>query len=223
MAVEDKINEQTNHARKKETESASGENNQPHEVTEEAFSGDEKNIEVDEKARDEIEIEIADTVASSKTESSTEKKADDTNLKLANEYFDQLQRLQAEFMNYKKRMERERENLNRYLKTDLIRKILPVIDDFERFLASHQKEIKENGGLNGIQLVYDKLSQVLKDEGLEPIAALGEAFDPNLHEALLLQEASEDQDGKVLEVWEKGYFLGDSLLRPSKVKVGKKK
>ncbi|MBN2092250.1 nucleotide exchange factor GrpE [candidate division KSB1 bacterium] len=221
MAVGDKNNETINKEKENATESVP-KDNQEDELRQKSHPDNGKDNEINEKASEEIEIEIAGT-ESPETESSTEKKSDDANLKLANEYFDQLQRLQAEFVNYKKRMERERDNLSRYMKADLIRKLLPVIDDFERFLASHQNEIKESGGLNGIQLVYDKLNQILKDEGLEPVSALGQPFDPNFHEALLLQEVSDEQDGKILEVWEKGYFLGESLLRPSKVKVGKKK
>lgn len=223
MAVEDKNDEITNNDKKKEAESIPKNNLQGNEMKMKSHSENKKIKETNVNRKEEIEIEIADTAGSPDTESSTEKKSEDENLKLANEYFDQLQRLQAEFMNYKKRIEKEREILSRLIKADLIRKILPVIDDFERFLKNHQNEIKENSGLNGIQLIYDKLSQILKDEGLEPVSALGQPFDPNFHEALLIQETSEEHDGKILEVWEKGYLLGESLLRPSKVKVGKKK
>jgi molecular chaperone GrpE len=222
MAVEDKKNETAHNVRKNETEFVP-QSNQEDELRAKSQPGNGKNSMTDVSANEEVEVAIAEVAESPESGSSTEKKSEAESLKLANEYFDQLQRLQAEFMNFKKRMERERENLSRYVKGDLLRKILPVIDDFERFLASHQNEIKENGGLNGIQLVYDKLSLILKDEGLQQISALGQPFDPNFHEALLLQEADEEQDGKVLEVWEKGYFLGETLLRPSKVKVGRKK
>ncbi len=222
MAVEDKKNETAQNVRQNETESVP-QSNQEDELKAKSQPGNGKNSTNEVNVNEEIEVEIADVAESPESGSSTEKKSDDESLKLATEYFDQLQRLQAEFINFKKRMERERENLSRFVKGDLLRKLLPVIDDFERFLTSHQNEIKENGGLNGIQLVYDKFNQILKDEGLQQVSALGQPFDPNFHEALLMQEASEEQDGKVLEVWEKGYFLGETLLRPSKVKVGKKK
>lgn len=221
MAVGDKKKETMNQVNDNGSGSAPQNHSPKDETDDKSFIEDVKNAETEINKDEEIKIEIEDAAA--EEQSSTEKKAEDANLKLANEYFDQLQRLQAEFMNYKKRMERERENLNRYIKVEIIRKLLPVIDDFERFLASHQREIKESGGLNGIQLVFEKLSQILKDEGLEALSALGQSFDPNFHEALFMQETDEEQDGKVLEVWEKGYFLGEWLLRPAKVKVGKKK
>jgi len=162
----------------------------------------------------------ATTVEADETQPESEQPArDESELKLASEYLEQLQRLQAEFLNYKKRVERERKELSKFIKAELIRKLLPIIDDFERFIQNHQ----DSEIMDGFTLIHDKLMNTLKQEGLETIAATGTAFDPNYHDALYIEEVSEEEDdGKVLEEWEKGFFFQGSLLRPSKVKVGKK-
>ena len=133
---------------------------------------------------------------------------------------EQLQRLQAEFQNYKRRIDRERQDLSKFVKAEFIRNLLPVIDDFNRFIDNHQ----DSDFMEGFQLIHDKMMNVFKEAGLEPIKASGETFDPNFHDALYMQEVEQDtDDGKVLEEWEKGFLFQGSLLRPAKVKVGKKK
>lgn len=139
---------------------------------------------------------------------------------LAQKYLEQLQWQQADFQNYKKRVEREKNEIARYIKGEFIRKLLPVIDDLERSLKN-QADKKE---FEGFRLINEKLMQILKEEGLEEVAAAGNVFDPKYHDALYTQEVEDaESDGKVLEEWEKGFFFQGTLLRASKVKVGKKK
>lgn len=137
----------------------------------------------------------------------------------AAEYLEQLKRLQAEFQNFRKRVEKERNDLSIFIKADLIRKLLPSIDDFDRFAVNHA----DDPLLKDFNMLYNKLVAILREEGLERILATGTPFDPMLHEALHLQEAPDEDEGKVLEEWEKGYLFRGNLLRASKVKVGKKK
>lgn len=135
------------------------------------------------------------------------------------EYIDQLKRLQAEFSNYRKRVDKERERLSSTGKGELVLKLLPVLDDFERMVNHHQQG--NPCSLDGVQLIYQNLRKILSDEGLEEIPSIGERFDPEFHEAVGVEETGEDQDGLVLEESQKGYRFGEKLLRPSRVKVGK--
>jgi molecular chaperone GrpE len=132
---------------------------------------------------------------------------------------DQLIRLQAEFLNYKRRVEKEKDEIGSFSKGNLVLSILPVVDDFERLIDHHAKD--ETVILESVRLIYQKLIKTLKDEGLEPIESSGEDFNPETHEALSVQEVDADQDGKVVGEWQKGYRFKDRLIRPSRVKVGK--
>lgn len=165
---------------------------------------------------DEIEVEIKD--AKDNKPEADERTPEE--LKQAGEYMLQLQQLQAEFQNYKRRTAKQQEDLGVYTKADLLRKILPFLDDLDRFVDSHQ----DDPVMEGFKLIHVKLMSILKEEGMQRVAAEGEVFDPNMHEALHVQEVTEEgDDGKVLAEWEKGYFFKQTLLRPSKVQVGKLK
>ena len=135
------------------------------------------------------------------------------------EYLDQLQRLNAEFANYRRRNAEERKSLFSIAKGEIAAKLLPVMDDFERMIDHQNGDCEIN--LQGVQLIYQNLKKALGDEGLEEIPAQGETFDPGIHEAVGVEETDADDDGKVVEVWQKGYRLGGRMLRPSRVKVGR--
>lgn len=136
-------------------------------------------------------------------------------------YLDQLQRLQAEFINYKKRVENEKLELSGYVKSLFMQNILPVVDDLERLVLHHEDE--ETCSLEAVQLIYKKFLKILADEGMENLNAEGTLFDPEIHEAVAVEEIDNpDDDGKVLAEWQKGYVLRGRLIRPSRVKVGKR-
>ena len=132
------------------------------------------------------------------------------------ELVDALQRLQAEFANYKKRAAREQEALVTRAHERLVKDLLPVLDDLGRALeaAEQHEEAKLE---EGVRLVHRQLASVLDREGLAEIPTDG-AFDPNVHEALLTQP-SDEPPGSVLEVIQRGYTLGDRVLRPARVVV----
>lgn len=130
---------------------------------------------------------------------------------------DQLLRARAEFDNYRKRTAREIEGIRKAAAADLIRDLLPVVDNLERAL-SHAGEPRD-GLAQGVDLVLRHFCEMLAARGLEPIPALGEPFNPEVHEALAQQPSEEYPADAVMAEWERGYRIGDLVLRPAKVVV----
>ncbi len=128
-----------------------------------------------------------------------------------------LQRLQAEFENYKKRVDREKTEFCVFAKADFIRKILPFVDTFE--IALKNKD-KCSDFIKGMELMYVELVSLLEKEGVMPVDALGKKLDPTLHD-VLLTEKSDKAEGTILEELQKGYMLNNKVLRHAKVKVAK--
>ncbi len=128
-----------------------------------------------------------------------------------------VQRQQAEFDNYRRRTLKEKEELSLVAVGDLVACILPVLDNFERALACGA----EKGLAEGVEMVRNQLLSLLSETGLKPLGTKGEAFDPKLHDALLQEEVPDAEKDTILEVMQKGYALGDRLLRPAMVKVAK--
>ena len=127
------------------------------------------------------------------------------------------QRAQADFINYKRRSEKEKEDARNFADSTLILALLPVIDDLERALAAIPPRQAKLGWVEGIKLIERKLKATVEAQGLSPIEALGEPFDPHFHEALMQGKGKE---GIVIEEIQKGYKLHDRVIRPSKVVVG---
>jgi len=146
------------------------------------------------------------------------------------DYKETLQRLQAEFENFKKRVEKERPELMELARAELIKKLLSVLDSFElalrngEFNASEIESLKKEAiqFRKGIDIIYSQFYSVLKHEGLKPIEALNKKFDPYLHDALM-QEPSDKEEDTIIEEFQKGYTLKDDVLRHSKVKLSKKR
>jgi len=134
---------------------------------------------------------------------------------------DKYTRLFAEFDNYKKRTSREKVELIQSAGKEVITKLLPILDDFDRAIAS-MEQIQEPSPLKeGIELVSSKLKRTLEQQGLKEMNVLGEAFDPEFQEAITTTPAaSEDLKNKVVDVLEKGYFLNDKVIRFAKVIIG---
>jgi len=127
-------------------------------------------------------------------------------------------RLQAEFENYKKRVAKESEHLRQYATADILLKLLPIVDEFDIAMAHVDKSPHEEFK-RGMELIYVKLLDTLKKEGVEEMKSLGERFDPYRHDAI---RQGDGEDGKIVEVVQKGYSLRDKVLRHAKVVVGKK-
>jgi len=126
-------------------------------------------------------------------------------------------RLMADFQNYKRRSEKEKSDIYAYANEKILAELLGVIDDFDRAL-SHEAD-SSGGFFEGMQMIFKNFKGVLEKAGLEEIEALGEDFDPNFHNAVMTDANSKYESGKVCEVIQKGYKLGNRVVRPSMVKV----
>ena len=129
---------------------------------------------------------------------------------------DRLLRTQAEFQNFRRRVERERLELSEFASVEAVRTLLPVLDDVERAL---QTEPADKEFAKGIELIYQRFYEALKKLGLEPIVAQGQPFDPHLHHAVEMVETAEAADQTVLAEFQRGYYFKGRLLRAAMVKV----
>jgi molecular chaperone GrpE len=137
-------------------------------------------------------------------------------------YIDRLKHLQADFENYKKRVAREQEEYAYFIENRLLLKILPLYDNLERAFRSYHHNNDKDSFIEGMERIFAQFNEFLKAQDVRPIEALGQPFDPSQHEALLMVETDE-KPNIVLEEFERGYRRGDRLLRPSRVKVSKRK
>lgn len=136
------------------------------------------------------------------------------------EYKNRWYRAQADFDNYRKRMQKEIQDIHLYAGEQLIKDILPVVDNFERALNS--VDDKESPVYKGIQLIYQQLKKVLEKYDVKEIDAQGKVFDPRFHEAVMQVESQDYENDTVVEVLQKGYLFHSKVIRPSMVKVAKK-
>ena len=135
---------------------------------------------------------------------------------------DKFLRLAAEFDNYKKRTLKEKIELMKTAAQDTVSALLPVLDDFDRAKKNADDENSEEAFSQGVTLVYQKLYNILKQKGLQPMNTTGEPFDPEYHEAITeIPAPTDDMKGKVVDTIEKGYLLNDKIIRHAKVVVGK--
>ena len=139
-----------------------------------------------------------------------------------NENVAALQRMAADFANYRKRNEAERADFAKFAKADLIAKLLDVLDAYDRALGTVPEELKGSSWVEGMWLIERKLRQILEAEGLQAIDSLGEPFDPYQHEAIAHLE-SDEPEGTVIKEHQKAYRLYDRVIRPAMVTVAKKK
>jgi len=137
------------------------------------------------------------------------------------EQYDRLLRTQADFDNYRKRVQKEQANLIRYGAEHALLEILPVVDNVERAVESARKHDDSNSQLReGVELILTQFLNVLEKLGVKPIETVGHPFDPNKHDALLRVHAPDSPEGSVLDEVRKGYYLHDKVLRPAQVTVG---
>ncbi len=132
------------------------------------------------------------------------------------EYKDGWARTQADFQNFRKRVERDNETFKASTKGDILKKVLPVLDDLERAL---QNRPADDAWANGIELVARKFQNILDMEGVKRIEAKGVAFDPNFHEAISHESSAEVESGHVIDVVQNGYVIGERVIRPALVRV----
>lgn len=132
-------------------------------------------------------------------------------------YLANWQRAQADFINYKRRAEQEKMEISKFANSILMLNLLPILDDLERAFVSIPPRLAELSWVDGVRLIERKLWATLEAQGLSPIKALGESFDPKLHEAAI---HSKGKEGIVIEELQRGYQLHDRVIRPAMVVVG---
>ncbi|GGN54671.1 nucleotide exchange factor GrpE [Oceanobacillus indicireducens] len=178
------------------------------------------------QANEEIKAEEADVVEEAEQEIITDEETavnDDEIAALQKEkddLYDRLLRLQAEYDNFKRRTQKEKEAERKYKAQDIVNDLLPVLDNFERALQVEQTEATSNL-IEGISMVYRQLQDVLTNNGVEVIETEGKEFDPNLHHAVMQVEDEAHESNHIVEELQKGYMLKDRVIRPSMVKVNK--
>ena len=160
-----------------------------------------------EKGREIIEVDDADVLKEALAEEATR----------AENYMANWQRAQADFLNYKRRTQQEKEEIGNLVKGEAILALLPVLDDLERALDSIPPRLVRHPWTGGIKLIASKYRSILKTQGITEIKALGEDFNPDLHEAAMRVPGKE---GLIVKELYKGYRMGDKVIRPSRVVVG---
>lgn len=129
------------------------------------------------------------------------------------------QRSMAEFQNYKKRVEREMKDSYQNASTDVIKSVLPIIDDFERAMSNLPEHLKSEAWLEGVSLIQRKFGRLLEEYHVDVLDPVGQLFDPNQHQAIGMEESTEVESGHVTSTLQRGYAVGDRVLRPAIVKV----
>lgn len=141
--------------------------------------------------------------------------------KKSEEYVALAQRVQADFLNYKRRMDAERDEQTKIAHSRVMMRLLPVLDDLERAMDSVRADLAGLHWVQGIGHINRKLLSTLESEGLQRIEAEGQVFDPREHEAVVFEDVGPEDDGKVVSILQNGYKLHDRVIRPAMVKVGK--
>lgn len=156
-----------------------------------------------------------DTKAKEPQGNEEEKKEDPLQQEL-DETKERLLRLSAEYSNYKRRSEKEKQETYVYAKAETIKELLPVIDNLERALANETKDY--DALKKGVEMTFSNLSTILQKLGIEMFGEPGETFDPNLHNAVMHVEDENYKTGEIVDVFQKGYKIGDKIVRPAMVK-----
>lgn len=190
---------------------------EPEEVVEDSEDNAQDNAEAAEETADSADTDNGDE-KKSKSFFKKDKKKDKKDQQIE-ELNDRLMRNMAEFDNYRKRTEKEKAMMFELGAKDIIEKMLPVIDNFERGLASITEEEKGGAFAKGIEAIYKQMMQTLEGAGVKQIEAVGQEFDPNFHNAVMHMEDEEYGENVVVEEFQKGYMYKDTVVRHSMVKV----
>ena len=209
MSQEDMVKEAVEEAKAKATQTVEEESE---EVTEEAVEADESEEEI-------LEDEALEETEKSEKKLFGKKNKKDKKDEKIEELTDRLTRQMAEFDNFRKRTDKEKKQMYEIGAQDIIDKILPVVDNFERGLAAVPEEEKSHPFMEGIDKIYKQLMTTLGEAGVKPIEAVGQEFNPDFHNAVMHVEDEEVGENIVVEEFQKGYTYRDSVVRHSMVKV----
>jgi len=174
-----------------------------------------------ETSEEELQFHFKEDKKEEEKETEELKKKLEEKEKEAKEHYDRLLRMAADFENYKKRAVREKEEWTKFANEDLIKEILPFIDNLERAVNHSEKTEDFQSLVEGIKLTAQQLLKTLNKFGVSPIESLGKPFNPAVHHAMLLVETDQHEPNQVVEEFQKGYLLNDRLLRPATVSVSK--
>lgn len=191
-------------------------------IEDESTEAEEAKAAEEEAAEEKAEDQEAEKAEEAKEDTSEEPAENDEEAekKAAEAESERYMRLMAEFQNYKRRAAKEKTDTLQYANEKIVGDLLPVLDNFERALATETEDIE--GYVKGMQLIFDQLKTALGNAGLEEIKAMDEEFDPNVHNAVMTDNVEEKEDGTITKVLQKGYKLRDKVVRPSMVAVNKK-
>lgn len=169
------------------------------------------------KKSEDVKAEMPETDEKAENTECTEK-CDNVNPleKELGETKEQLLRVTAEYANFRKRSEKEKQDSYVFAKSDTIKELLPVIDNLERALQSEQQDF--DGLKKGVEITFESLISTLKKLGIEVYGESGDIFDPNLHNAVMHIEDENLKDGEIVDIFQKGYKIGDRIIRPAMVK-----
>lgn len=193
----------------------------------------EKKAEAEEAKAEEVKAESAEAEAADAEEAKAEtekageeaeeSKAEDAaeaEKKAEEQESERYMRLMAEFQNFKRRAAREKSDIHAYANEKIIGELLPVLDNFERALSTKSDDVE--GYAKGMELIFTQLKTALEHAGLSEIPAMGEEFDPNVHNAVMTEDVEDIEDNHISKVLQKGYKLNDKVIRPSMVAVVRK-
>lgn len=200
---------------------AENKNISPEEMEEEILENEEINDTAEEETVEEAEEAVAEEPETEKEKGSFFKKKEKKDKKdeKIEELTDRVRRQMAEFDNFRKRTEKEKTQMFETGAKSIVEKILPVVDNFERGLAAVAEEEKGTPFVEGMEKIYKQMMTVLEEAGVKPIEAVGQEFDPNLHNAVMHVEDEEFGENIIAEEFQKGYTYRDSVVRHSMVKV----
>ena len=200
---------------------AENKNISPEEMEEEILENEEINDAAEEETVEEAEEAAAEEPEAGKEKGSFFKKKEKKDKKdeKIEELTDRVRRQMAEFDNFRKRTEKEKTQMFETGAKSIVEKILPVVDNFERGLAAVTEEEKGTPFVEGMEKIYKQMMTVLEEAGVKPIEAVGQEFDPNLHNAVMHVEDEEFGENIIAEEFQKGYTYRDSVVRHSMVKV----
>ena len=200
---------------------AENKNISPEEMEEEILENEEINDTAEEETVEEAEEAVAEEPETEKEKGSFFKKKEKKDKKdeKIEELTDRVRRQMAEFDNFRKRTEKEKTQMFETGAKSIVEKILPVVDNFERGLAAVTEEDKGTPFVEGMEKIYKQMMTVLEEAGVKPIEAVGQEFDPNLHNAVMHVEDEEFGENIIAEEFQKGYTYRDSVVRHSMVKV----
>ena len=200
---------------------AEGKNISPEEMEEEILENEEINDAAEDETVEEAEEAVAEEPEAGKEKGSFFKKKEKKDKKdeKIEELTDRVRRQMAEFDNFRKRTEKEKTQMFETGAKSIVEKILPVVDNFERGLAAVTEEEKGSPFVEGMEKIYKQMMTMLEEAGVKPIEAVGQEFDPNLHNAVMHIEDEEFGENIIAEEFQKGYTYRDSVVRHSMVKV----